>query len=62
MKREKLNEIAESYIMGNITQYVTFLKRCNKYDLLTMIEILESLGKQRHRTINNMRNHLEVKT
>ena len=60
MKDETIRQQAESYINGNIAEFKQFLKRCSKLDLLNVIETLQSLGMDRHNSINRIRLLLEA--
>lgn len=60
MKTNKLNELIENEINGNINEFRQGIKKLNKLELLELIEIAQGqYGILRHMMINRIRIILE---
>ena len=60
MNREKLKELIETEINGNISVFKEGIKKLTKLELLTLIEMAQGeYGIKRHQMINRIRILLE---
>ena len=59
LEKKKYEEMVDTYVVGNITIFKNWLKKCKKIDMLHAIEYYTANYGKRHQIISSMEIYLE---